>query len=351
VFGKGRQAEKKVYSLIIHNKRIEKKMKNIITLTLVIGIIFLLASCSKDTGTGPDQLTDEQFIQQQITTSDSLADILLSEEATINDESELEWDVGKITTPIKPFRWGRTIETVNRNVTVVIIGDSVAIATIVKTISGQFIIRASYSDEALFPDTTIRKPFTERTERRLRFVRIARSEHRERNWRPVAITLVQGDAQPDSNNKFFITSLEITTTSDTYRVSNPLDTWLRFGGLRTRVPLWTENDSVNVRLTIESTDTARESSLLRFGVMRPEHPRHRLRMQLVSEVTLDSTTYFRVYERKFPVRLPMGLPMGIAVGSFHAVVDVISKGTLFDDSAPVSNRFWGLPYLARRQIR
>jgi hypothetical protein len=321
-------------------------IKKLFVLSLSLLGIVLLAGCSKDGGTGPNQLSDEQAIQQQITTSDSLVDIFASEEATIDDQEEAEWEIfGKITTPIKPFRWGRKVESVNRNVDVVIIGDSVAIATIVKTISGQFIIRASYSDAASMPDTTIRKPFTERTERRLRFVRIGHSEHPERNWRPVAITLVQGDAQPDSNNKFTITSMEMITPLRTDTVTNPLETWLRFGGLRTRVPMFVEDDSVKVRVTIESNDTAKEISILRFGVMRPDHPRRRGRMELVSEVEVGLNAYVRVYEIKFQPRLPMGM----AVGRFHAVVDVHSKGTLFDDSAPVSNRFWGLPYVAQRR--
>lgn len=320
-------------------------MKNFVTLVVVLLGAVMLVSCSKDEGTSPTVLTDEQAIRQQITTSDSLADIFASEEATIDDQEDMEWDVyGKITTPIKPFRWGRKVESVNRSVDVVIIGDSVAIASIVKTISGKFLIRASYSDTAAFADTTIYKPFSERTERRLRFVRVGRSENRERNWKPVAITLVQGDAQPDSNNKFTILSMEIVTPLRTDTITNPLDTWLRFGGLRDRVPIFVERDSVKVRVTILSSDTAREISVLRFGAMRSDPRPRRGRMELVSETEVSAGTYVRVYEKTFYPRLPMGH----AVGHFHAVVDVHSRGTLFDDSAPVSNRFWGLPYIAAR---
>lgn len=325
-------------------------MKYQLVFICLFTIAIILTGCSKDSSTEPVRLTDKEAIERQVIQADSIAEFSISEDATIDDQSESDWNkdgFAKITTPINPIRWGRHIESVSRTVNVVIIGDTAAIATVVKTISGKLIIAASYSGVALLPDTIIRKPFTLRSERRIRFIRTARSEQPERDWRPVAITLVKGDAVPDAVNKFVITSLEITAPHDTVTVTNPLETWLWFRPLRNRVPVFVNNDSVKVRLTVESSDTSKEIAVLRFGVAQRWHPRLRTRMELVSEIMPDTNTYIRTYQKTFPIRIPMGLGMG----RFNAVVDVLSRGTLFDDSAPVSNRFWGLPYVAVRRER
>jgi hypothetical protein len=60
-------------------------------------------------------------------------------------------------------------------------------------------------------------------------------------------------------------------------------------------------------------------------------------MRLVSE-TFDVATgkYIRVFEIPFIAHPHRGY--------FHAGVDAMTKGTLFDDAAPYAVSWWGVPY-------
>jgi hypothetical protein len=68
--------------------------------------------------------------------------------------------------------------------------------------------------------------------------------------------------------------------------------------------------------------------------------RRRALMPLVSE-----TGGTRVYERTFVTSLP---PFVLAM-RFNAMVDVISRGTIYDMSAPFMNEYWGAPYIVSRR--
>ena len=308
----------------------------------LIGLLVAILGCSKD-ALSPSGLSDEEAIRQQISQADSVAEFLSSDDAVIDDQYEQAWEfgaVGKVATPIKVFRWGRKVDQITRTVIIVVEGDSAATATITKTITGHLVIAAAYSDTASFPETVIRKPFTERSERKVRFVRIARSTSPEFNWRPVALTLVAGKTLPDSLINFTITSLDVITPDDTFHVTNPLDTWIRLRRLRER--LLFVGDSVKLRLTVLSVDSAAELAIQRHGGL----DRHRARMHLVSNTPVGGG-WERVYERVFIPHLSLGLYMA----NYSFVVDVISRESLYDDSAPFTNRFWGLPYAVRHRMR
>ena len=316
---------------------------------IALGFAMMLGGCSQDTTTGPGTgATSDQQAVQQMATADSVGEFASTDETAIDDGGPLEEAFAKSSTLIKPFRWGRTIDNIVRNVDINIIGDSIAIATITRVITGQFKISASYSATATWADTIISKPYTERVQRKIRFRRVAHSTIYERNWVPVAITLVAGNTQPDSDNKFTITSIEFNfpLTADT--VTDPLNTWLRFGRIQNGVPLLGVNDSAVVHLKILSSDPDTEHAVLRYRARPvfylPLAPLEMRRVRMVLEGSVPGTVP-GTYERTYKTVFYGALRAGVAIGRYNAVVDVISHGSLYDDAKPFSNRFWGVPYI------
>jgi hypothetical protein len=63
----------------------------------------------------------------------------------------------------------------------------------------------------------------------------------------------------------------------------------------------------------------------------------RIRMVMASQSGPDGNGFYtRTYEKQVPVR--------IYPGSFHFGVDAVAHATLFDDTAPYSVCWWGIPF-------
>jgi len=305
----------------------------------------LVAGCRKDEGPTASQATDEDLIRSQITSGDSLADFINTDHTVIDDGGTMADDVlAKTTVAIKPFSWGRRVENVLTDIKIELLGDTMAIATITKTITGHFIVNASYSDTATHPDTVISKPYTEKHKRKVLFRRTRNAAQVNRYWTPVAVTLVEGGTVPDSLNKFSIASLELTLPLGTDTITDPLATWMKFNRMLHGIPVIHDGDSVRIRLTVNSTDPDTERAVLRSTVRKNAGGMRtrRVIMHLDSSVP-DGIQggYTRVYSQSFRGELGMHMMLG----RFNSVVDVFSHGSFYDDSAPFSNRFWELPYM------
>src|ERR1041385_3212047 len=311
-------------------------------------MVLMLTGCTKQNNpASATPVTDEQALKHMVTTIDSIAEFSSSDEATIDDDGAQNPDfdlMSKITVPVSPVRWGRHIfwDQIVRNYTVVKVGDSIAMVTITKTIPGEFWVGIRFTDTVRI-DSIIKKPFTETVTRKIKFRRVTHffdedenEDEYEHNWTPVAITLVVG--KTDSVNRLSIVSVEISGRLDT-TITNPLDTWFRFGRYHRSIPSFLVGDSLTVRTTINSADDSAETVVLRHGILGGSHERRRARMNLVS-VSGTSGNYVRVYERMFR----LGLPFGVYVGRFNATIDVTSSGSIYDDTASFSNEFWGMPY-------
>jgi hypothetical protein len=330
-----------------------------------LGILITWTGCHNNSivDPGAGAAADKQAITRMIQ-SDSLGEFELSDEDIMNDGAPIFDDgsddgtIAKTLVAIKPIRWGREITNVVRNVDVVFIGDTAAVATITKTISGNLVISAAYSDTAVVADTLISKPFSEQVQRKILFHRkVERSEEgdddegegADTEWVPVALTLVEGHTQPQANSLFTITSLEFTFPWGKDTIADPLATWLRFRRGHDGVPSFVPLDSVSVKLTISSTDPDTELAVLRFKgprfwTMYPGSFGHRrVRMQLISSDSVGGS-----FKRIYQATLHVGLDGEFPVRRFHAALDVLSHGTLYDDTKPVSNEFWALPYSVHR---
>jgi hypothetical protein len=332
------------------------------------GLLFYLTGCTKDNVINPPvTVTDQQALQEEVATTDSVAGFSSSDETTIDDngmrapeyDGFAKLDIGDLGhlgitfgDTITPVRWGRRIfwNQVTRHYDVVIApGDSSALVTITKVLPGEFWVGVGTRTlDTVIVDSIIKKPFTEVVTRKVRFIRVARTDNPLRNWVPVAITMVLGRTRPDSLKNFSLSTLEIEHIGHfdtTY--TDPLNTWFRLGLFRGSVPHFRVGDSVRVRVTLNSSDDSAEIAHLRYGIAGDGAERRRTLMHLVS-TTGGPGNYTRVYQRVFISRLPSILPLGILAARFNAVVDVMSWSSIYVADAPFTNEFWGTPYIVVR---
>jgi hypothetical protein len=342
----------------------------VFVLLAVVGLAITLVGCSKDPIVGPPsvQSPDQQALQQQATDMTDqtygVAQFSSSDESTVDDNGLRDPDfegVAKIDVndfagilstsadSIYPVRWGRHIfwNQVTRTYTVVVNpGDSSALVTITKSLPGEFWVGlGTKTVDTVIVDSIIKKPFREVVKRKVRFIRVARTDNPLRNWRPVAITMVLGQTKPDSLNQFSISSMEFEVLGQpaTPAYTDPLNTWFRLGLFHGTVPELHVGDSVKVTLTVNSSEDSAEIAHLRYGIAGDDGERRRTKMRLVS-----NSGGVRVYERTFVARLPRLMPSGILAARFNAIVDVFSYGSIYVNDAPFTNEYWGFPYIVVR---
>ena len=321
-------------------------MKKSIVLLMLLAVTagIFVTGCKKDEGPGeqaPTGVSNEQTAIVYAATND---EFVKNDEATFVDADMQPTDygnfgLGKTDAAVTPLRWGRVITSVTREVTTEVLpGDTLAVATVKKVFSGNLKIRA----RNLAGDTVvITKPFTDNATRLVIFKRVNRDTDRYwLNWVPVASSLVKGGtAEP--NNLVTLTKVELLVPGvDTVTVEDPLTyfiryKWLRiFTGGRKDIPELTPGAQVTVRATIVSSSSDTDFVALRYGCDAFHFRRNR--MALVSETDNGNGSFTRVYEKSWPVHFHRGY--------FHAGVEAMTKGTLFDDVAPYSVSWWGVPY-------
>ncbi|MBM2842020.1 MAG: hypothetical protein HW412_2548 [Bacteroidetes bacterium] len=305
--------------------------KSYAMLLAAMAVVGLLATgCNKDNGNGPDEsaptgVSNEQSARAYFATND---EFVKNDEQTIDDQDVQPTDYGtfgKVDANITPLRWGRFVRNVVRTVTrdTVLPGDTIAFVHIHKVITGVFRIRGINGNG----DTVlVEKPFTDNADRNLIFRRVGRET--KRFWL-------------NSNNHIDITQLELITRNDTVVVTDPLQFYLRYRWLgrfnqgNRDMPAVDGGMPMLIKATVVSSSPDTDLVALRFGV--GTFQKRRMRMNIVSEVYDPATQkYTRVFQAPFIMHFHRGF--------FHAAVDAATKATLFDDVAPYSVSWWGIPY-------
>lgn len=324
------------------NKQQEDAMKkSFATLWMVLTVMGLLVTgCKKDDGdeSAPVGVADEISAMKYFANNDEFVN---NDEQTIADQDIQPTDYGtfgRIEANIIPLRWGRFVSSVTRTVTITVQpGDSIAIGEVHKVISGTFKIRGI---NTVGDTVVIQKPFTDNADRNIIFKRVGRAAKRYwLNWVPVATSLVAGGTVAPNNN-INLTKIELITPTDTVVVTDPLRYFLRYRWLRLYhrgnkdVPELAAGGNALIRATVVSSSADTDLVALRFGV--GTHQRRRMRMHLVSEAPRPGGGYERVFQAPFVVHFHRGW--------FHAAVDAMTRATLFDDQAPYSVSWWGIPY-------
>lgn len=306
--------------------------------TLIVGLFsaLCLIGCSKNSNPvtqnnnlgQPDQAALEQMVSQ---------DALFTSDASIlNDGSTA---LAKSAGAFIPKNWARLInvDSVSRTVTFNKIDDTTVIATVTTYIAGQVGIRVKQTPT----DTIIYKPLSETFKRNVRFVRItSKIDTTQFHWRLDAVTPMAGGT--DSSG---ITILSVTffTDSDTLQITDPLNYYLpiRRPMIRWCMPELPQSVTTGfkIQVTVKSTDpdsdivvAHRPIWFLRAGVYR------RASMSLVSSVSNGDGTYTRVYENSW---------QGAWSGRHEAIVDAITRQSIYDETAPFSSQVWGIPYIVQ----
>ncbi|MCZ6777139.1 MAG: hypothetical protein O7D34_11900 [Ignavibacteria bacterium] len=322
-------------------------------------VVLLLAGCSKDDGTvaledqPPVGVTNELEAIKYFAASD---EFVQNVEETFADKDMEPMDYGsfgKIAADIIPVRFGRFINSVTRTITVTVEpGDTIAIAHVEKEIDGIFKILAKYDlNDTVF--VLIEKPFTDKATRNIIFKRVDRNPRIYwRNWLPVATSLVEGGTAPQPvGDEINLTMIQMfLPNGDTITVTDPNSYYLRyrwvrhlsggpnggppFDGGHRDVPEVNGGDQVILQATLVSASPDTDLVALRYGFGR-DH-RRRMGMELISETDNGDGTFTRVFQIAYLVHFHTGF--------FHAGVDAITKATLFDDVAPYSVSWWGVPY-------
>lgn len=278
---------------------------------------------------GETEPTTDRAALEKLVDEDSS---LTSFDYNYNEEGVMDF-LGKVNTPIYPFRVGQKMRLVNRTLSIDI-QDTLAYGTLTKTFEGILFIAASYDSSANKPDTLIQKPFTAVVTRNLIFKKIANTPYPRRNWVLAAISLPEGGTQ--SPNIDLMKMTIFLPNGDTITVDSPNDYFLRRGwGWWRNMPIIGRGDSVKISVEVFSNYEEDDFVTLTWGANRWIKHRVKRLFDLVSS-TPNGTGWDKVYEQTFVTHQWPGF--------YHAIINAMPQQVVLDDSTPVEAEAWGIPY-------
>ncbi len=329
-----------------------------LTLMGLLGLI-LFSGCQKESSSAlSEQQLEEQSIRETVTDenieeSDYLADW------GIDDENEQNMYDGFSTflpgsaipqgwTPLNNIiRFGRKLNRqVPRTILIRRISPDSIIVHMERIWAGGFFTFEKQDSTNGFPDTMVihRKPLIHSVKRVSYFTKRIEDQDAmqdpRRRWKLSAISLSDGISRPVNTVEIHL--LEIRSSGGEYRsIENPLRTiW----NLPLDLPLFAQGETVTVRVLVSNTTGnpvinpatgASETVLLHFGINRFHHARKQF-----DYTGVDAATGYDIFEGRWVVHEP-------ALRPFHAIVDVIDNGTIFEtdpETNPYNSATWGLPY-------
>lgn len=308
-------------------------MKRSIVVLFGASLFFLLylLGCDKSSDMATQSPSPVPQEDQAAMTTIISQDALFTNDAAVLEDGAPP--LAKGSTAIVPRNWGRKIESTSRNVTYDKINDSIVIATVTNTLSGQIWIRVKRT----LKDTVIYKPLLETMMHRVIFMRVAQTNHPRLNWKIYAVSASQGGT---GNGGIIIQNVTFFIGEDTIQITNPLDSLFQVGPRHGRWCLHempqNSTDTFKIQVTVKSTDpdsdivvAHRPIWFMSFSLYR------RAPMNLVS-VDSSGGIYTRVYEHTW---------QGVGPGRHHVMVGAITRQSIYDDQAPFSSQIWGIPYI------
>ncbi|MBN1637765.1 MAG: hypothetical protein JW866_02270 [Ignavibacteriales bacterium] len=310
---------------------VQKVAKFAILLTL---IVILFSGCEKNDGTEPEDVTDEQALEELVANDD----VLKSYDVNFNEEAAMNF--AKTETAIYPIRVGRRVTLVSRNLNVTFSGDS-ASGLLTSVYNGTLYIAASYNAAAPGDtseiDTLIQKGFSTTVTRNLKFKKVANTNKPKLNWRLTAISLPEGQTSITPIN---LTKLVVgLPNGDSIVVTNPNNYYLTRDTSSHSIPIFGVNQNVKVRIELTSTRSDTDFVTLTWGAAFG-YTMHRAkkRFDLISS-TLSGGLYYKVYEQTYTTNYRRGFK--------HAIFDAIQRPVILDDAVPVQHNAWGIPYIVK----
>lgn len=308
----------------------ERRRRIVKYLLLIISTaIFVFAGCKNSpTEPSPAEPTTDQEAMLKIADGDSA---LASFDYNYNEDNAMSF-MGKISTTIYPLKVGLRVHIVNRTMSIDIIGDT-AYATLTKTYEGVLLISASYDSASSPADTVISKPFTSTITRKIIFVKVANTEFPIRNWRIAAISFPEGGTSHPNIN---IEKVTVFLPADTLMITSPNDYFLSRGwGWWRKLPFILRNHPVKVQVQLFSAYNDDDFVTLTYGADFKGLHRAKKRFELISSTPVTGG-YDKVYEQTYNSnQFP---------GYYHAIINAFPRQVIYDDSVPVENEMWGIPY-------
>jgi hypothetical protein len=330
-------------------------MKRIIItlLTGLLGLLFLIG-CERDTSSA---ISDQQL------EDNAIADILTNED-TEDSDYVMDWGIDdgdeknmyngystfsggspfpKILTPIDSVvRFGRILNRrIPRNLVIRRVSPDTIWVYMERVWGGQFI-----SLEKLDADTFVvhRKQLVHNVKRTAIFTKRIGDQNAlrdpRRRWKLSAVSMGFGTSRPAPTVE--IHQIDIATSSgDSYTFTDPLQTIFN---LPENLPVVAQGEVVTIQVLVSNNSSnpvidpetgATETLLLHFGLNRF----HRARRQFEYK-GVDPATGHSLFEGSWTVHEPAFRP-------FHAIVDAIDNGTIYDDDEqtyPYNSMTWGFPY-------
>jgi hypothetical protein len=312
-------------------------------LSLIFGSLFLLTliACENTTNSTSDSMAeDEEAINQIIKDDDMLYEEIgdASEDAYgIEDPS---WLPGTFAKEGFRMRFGRKIESRNRNIEVVFTSDTTATAYISRKYEGKFIsLTGEWINDTTFTLQRFAKPLVHNVDRVVNLVKYRDDANVERrNWKRKSVSMAEGKSR--SNSISIVEMVIKPQGQDSVVITNPTEyfingtnifTFPRFTDVTVRVKI--ENNSANL-VEYPAGSGSTENVRLQYGRNRKGH-HAKAKFEYIGK---DFNGY-QVYEGHWQVRQFSGI--------HHAVVDVIDNGSiLYEDNNeyPYNSITWGTPY-------
>lgn len=292
----------------------------LLSLFATLFVVGALAGCGKSSSTMGPTASGGATAQDQAQVAAAIADNAgyIDEDAySSTDQTETGGGVGFAA--IRPLRFWRTIESVERRIeTVYSNNDSLgrptrALVTIRKHVLGKFNILAGAIDETDTTRTVLHKPLDDRWVRRLALHRVRIDSSGTRQvWRVVGVSGVEVTSADATTN---IASLRVQAGAVDTTITNPLELY------RLRHMLLVSG-SQTMRLTVT---TGRNDDVVVLY-------RHLGRRPFVNNGDGTYTAEFLLGD--FP-------------GLRHIGVNAFSHGTLFDDTAAYDSKAWIVGFAVR----
>lgn len=310
----------------------------------LVSISFLFVACSQDDSilTSQDNISSDQAAITQLIGED---EAIQSFEPNYNEEDIMDY-FGKVAQTVYPVRVGQKMRLTDKNIDVQVDGDS-AFVSVTDSFEGILFIAASYDEfnpgDPNVVDTLLQKSFTSQVKRNIIMIKVANTDRPLLNWRVKSISLPEGGTLENDvfTSKIQINKMIITfQNGDTMEITDPNNYFLsRMPGFNNQVPVFGRGEEITVNIELQSAYADTDFVSVTWGGIRGiGNYRAKRKLELVSS-EFDGTNYQKIYQQTFTTNFVPGFR--------HAVINAMPKQVVYDDSTPVEQNSWGMPYAVR----
>jgi hypothetical protein len=331
-------------------------------LTLVLAFVF--PGCKDDSGIVDPNSSNDSVVRALRKITDNSPSVN-SFTPNYNEEGIMALS-GSLSKDFYPLKFGQKINLVSKNLTLTK-DSTTASGTLVQKFDGELIISGSFQKPTIGVnspvDTVIHKPFSTTITRLLKYKKIANTGNDTLDWKITSVSLPAGGTE---GGNVIIQKLTLTAANGTTLVvTDPAAFFFAVGKDKEKVEdndedndegkddhsalsadfksdgwlklmTWFKKNE-NVKFSVELLSTSSDPDLLTitYGAMMNGGQRSKYKFNLVS--TSQEGIYFRrVYERNW------GVPS--FGGRMHAVINALTRSSVYDAGAPVEEKTWGIPF-------